>query len=353
MAPGIRTGRLSVVPHVLLAIVLALAASACSDPSDDPVEAGSDSPSPAGVSATPQGDPVEVGLFLMVSAPVIDDLAEGFEAGLRELSGLGDDLVVRVENAQGDDSLIQSIARQFAEADPDLIAVAGTPAVLATHEVESEVPIIAIAMGDPVGAGVAESLDAPGGNVTGSIDYVHPGDLLERITAMLPELTTLGTVYDPANQNMQTWIADLQDAVADAGLTLEEATVTGPGDVPPAARAVVDRSDAVLIGPDAAVIAGLPAVTEPARSNDVPVFTVGGEIVPGVLATLGPDYVELGELAAEAAAAVLDGTEPGAVPFGRPGELAIVINEQAVTELGVTIPSDIASAATMTAPESS
>ena len=81
-------------------------------------------------------------------------------------------------------------------------------------------PIFALAMGDPVGAGVAESLEEPGANVTGSIDYVDPALLVDQITTIHPELASLGTVYDPSNQNMQVFVADLEEALQGTDIEL-------------------------------------------------------------------------------------------------------------------------------------
>lgn len=285
----------------------------------------------------------------MVSAALLDEMVTGFQEEFLASTGLGpDDVVWDVRNAQGDASLTQSIARELADSDMDMFAVLGTPAVLALTALETERPIIAIAMGDPVGAGVAESLDAPGGNVTGSIDYVDPALVLAEIEKVSPPVTRLGTVYDPSNQNLQVWVADLEEATAEAGITLETATVATSADVSAAARSLVGRVDGILIGPDGIVIGALPAVIEAAASDNLPLYLTGGDVsMTGVLATLGPDYPELGALAAEAAAAVYEGADPGEVPFGRPEAIEWGVNADTAEALGVTIPEDVLSSATV------
>jgi putative ABC transport system substrate-binding protein len=288
--------------------------------------------------------PIKVGIFLMASAALLDDVVAGFKKQFLTDTGRSPDEVTWVErNAQGDASLIQSIARELAGQHLDMITVIGTPAVLAMAQVEKKTPIIALAMGDPVGAGVAKSLDAPGGNVTGSIDYIEPAKVLDEMLRVSPAPKRLGTIYDPSNQNLQVWVADLKKALPARGLSLVEATVATPADVDNAARSLIGRVDAILIGPDATVIGGTPAVAAAARRGKVPLYLVGGDASePGVLATLGPDYPQLGALGGAVAAKVDRGTPPGEVPFARPGAIQWGVNTGTAKALGVTLPSGVA-----------
>jgi putative ABC transport system substrate-binding protein len=330
-------GHLPVLVRLLTAGVLAVAVAACGASGGDPSPAGSGTP-----------DSFEVGVLQVAEAPVLDDTVAAFQRRLaEELAPATVDFDLR--NAQGDQSLIASIARVFAGSDADAFAVIGTPAVIAMAQQISDRPIIAIAMGDPVGAGVADSLEAPGGNVTGSIDYVDPAIVLGELLKASPAPRRLGTVYDPSNQSMQAWVADLTAAVEAAGdLELVEATISGPGDVATAARSLDGRVDAVLLGPDPTVAGGLEAVGAAAASGAVPLYVAGGDAsVDGVLASIGPDYPLVGELAAEVAATVLEGRPPGQVPFGQPTGLMLQINQATMDTLGVSFPAEVLEEATL------
>ena len=216
------------IPARLLAVgVLAVAVASCGDSGGDASSTGSSSTG----SGSEAPDSFDVGVLQIAEAAVLDDIVAAFQDRLtQELAPATVDF--DLQNAQGDQSLIASLARNFAASDADAFAVIGTPAVIAMAQQITDRPIIAIAMGDPVGAGVAESLEAPGGNVTGSIDYVDPAIILEQLLTASPAPRRLGTVYDPSNQNMQVWVADLTAAVeAEGDLELVEATISGPGDV--------------------------------------------------------------------------------------------------------------------------
>lgn len=292
---------------------------------------------------TSGADTVTVGVLSMAQVQLLDDVIAAFEESVQ--SELGKDVQVTfdVQNANGDQSLITSIARSFASSDYDAFAVVGTPAVIAMATQVKDRPIFALAMGDPVGAGVAQSLEEPGGNVTGSIDYVDPALLISDLQQLHPDMQTVGTVYDPSNQNMQIWVAALRDAAAAAGLQVSEATIAGSAEVAQAARSLVGRSDVTLIGPDGTVIAGLEAVGAAMSGSSIPLYAVGGDVtVPGVVGSLGPDYPSLGASAGVGAAEVLAGADPGAVPFALPGDVEIVLNAEYADTLGITVPASLA-----------
>jgi putative ABC transport system substrate-binding protein len=297
--------------------------------------------SPAGGTAGVQ-DSYEIGVLQMAEASVLDETVKAFQDRLT-LELAPKKVTFDVKNAQGDQNLIAGIARDFAGSDRDAFAVIGTPAVIALAQQVRDRPIFAIAMGDPVGSGVAKSLNMPGGNVTGSVDYVDPGLLLDQILTISPKPARVGTVFDPSNKNMEVWVGALRETIAKRpGLSLVESPISGAGDVPTGARGLVGRTDAVLIGPDATVFAGLAAVGSTAAAAKLPVYVSGGDAsVAGILASIGPNYPVVGELAAEAAAKVLNGAKAGDVAFGQPNGVEFAINKTTMDTLGVVVPKAI------------
>jgi len=123
-----------------------------------------------------------------------------------------------------------------------------------------------------------------------------------------------------------------------------EATVSGTADVAQASRSLLGRSDAILLGPDGVVIAGLDGVAAAALADGTPLYAVGADpSTPGLFATMGPDYPELGTAAGNVAVEVLQGADPGAVPFAAPDlELQTQINGATLEQLGIELPADVA-----------
>ncbi len=291
---------------------------------------------------TAAGESFKVGILEIVHADVSESVRTGFVETLE--SELGDAASVEfdIKNANGDQSLITSIAREFADSDYDAFAVIGTPAVIAVAAQITDRPIFALAMGDPVGAGLAESLEAPGGNVTGSIDYIDPALLLDDLRELHPDLTSIGRIYAPSNQNLQVWVAALRTAIEGTGIELVESTVAASSEVAQGARALIDRADVILVGPDAMVIAGMDAVGAAMSGASMPLYVVGGDVsVPGVLGSLGPDYAQLGVGAGAGAAKVLLGADPGTVPFAVPQGLDIVLNQTLADQYGIVVPDSL------------
>ena len=288
------------------------------------------------------GGPLHVALLQIAEAEVLDSTVAAFERTLSERLAPRK-VEVDVENAQGDSSLIQSITRDVVSSDADMLAVIGTPGVISVAKAETRRPVIAIAMGDPVGAKVSRSLTAPGTNVTGSVDFVEPALVLDELLKVRPQPRTLGTIYDPGNQNSDVWVKALRDAVADRpGLRLEEVTIAGPGDVAAAARSLAQRSDAIVVGTDATVVAGMPAVASAALAERVPLYVVGGDpTVRGVFATLGPDYPTLGARTGALAARIAEGADPATTPYVRPGGVEWAVNPDTLEALGLTVPQQV------------
>jgi putative ABC transport system substrate-binding protein len=293
-------------------------------------------------------EPISIGVLSIAQVELLDDIVAEFEAAV--VDGMAPiEVTFDEQNANGDQSLVASIARDFAASDHDAFAVIGTPAVIAVAQQITDRPIFALAMGDPVGAGVAETLEEPGANVTGSIDYVDPALLVDQITTIHPELASLGTVYDPSNQNLQVFVAGLKEALQGTDIELVEATVAGTADVAQASRSLLGRSDVILIGPDAAVVAGLDAVAAVAVAESIPLYAVGGDITtPGLLGSIGPDYYELGTTAGLAAVEVLLGADPGTVPFATPDGVDLQFNGVTVEQLGLEVPAEVLEEATVT-----
>jgi len=291
---------------------------------------------------------LKIGVLQIASAPVLDSITTAFE---KQLSArfAPQEVSFDFKNAQGDQSLVTSITRTFAESDADGFAAIGTPAVISLAQQVKDKPIFALAMGDPVGAKVAKSLTKPGGNVTGSIDFIDPAELLKPIMEINPEARRIGTIYDPSNQNMRVWVAALKNAVgAYPGTKVVESTISGAGDTASAARSLAGRVDIEMIGPDATVFSGLAVVGSSALGNKIPVYVAGGDVtVPGILASLGPDYSIVGKLGADVAYKVLSGAKAADTPFALPATVEIAVNRSTLKALGITLPADIAKKATI------
>ncbi|MFT3864418.1 MAG: ABC transporter substrate-binding protein [Solirubrobacterales bacterium] len=324
-----RTLCLALVGLLLLAAIIAGCGSSSSSSSSGESSAAEGESS---------GDPVKVGILQIADIEVLDQTVAAFEAGMKK-SLAPREVEFELKDAQEETSLIAAISREFATSEDDMFAVIGTPAVIALAKEETERPIIAIAMGDPVGSKVADSLAKPGTNVTGSIDFINPSEILPEIEAVTPAPKKLATIYDPSNENSVVWVKALQEAVAETpGLSLEEATIGSSEDINAAARSVAASAEAILIGPDAKVYSGMPAVIAAAEAEGDQLYVVGGEPAEGVLAAIGPNYPTLGTHTGELAAEVAEGADPATTAFVKPESVEWAVDQATVKKLGVKLP---------------
>jgi putative ABC transport system substrate-binding protein len=131
----------------LAAVLVVAAVLAC-------CSTGSDEPS--------SDDSYSVGVLVMGQAQIVDDVVNAFTETAQVGVGDGARVIFAVKNANGDQSLVASIARGLASSNRDAFAGIGTPADIAPAAQVTDRPIFAPAMDGPVGAGVAQSLRRPG-----------------------------------------------------------------------------------------------------------------------------------------------------------------------------------------------
>lgn len=298
-----------------------------------------------GGSADGSDDTVRVGLISQVRIPATEAEYDAFKKAFIDGADVDADKIEWVEQyAEGDSEKCPVIARSLASKDLDVIAAIGTPCVVAMAAVDKKTPIIALGIGDPVAAGVAESLDAPGGNVTGSVRGVDAAGPLDEFLTITPAFGSLGLIYDQSNESVVAWADSLEEASAAKGIELTKHGVTAVDQVGPASRTLFKDVDAVVLGPDGLMSGAIAVVAAEGLDATVPVYTSGLDTAPetlGIVADVGASNPELGQIGAAAALdIVFNDATPGEVPFEAGSELEWRVNEKSAQEVGVTIPAD-------------
>jgi len=286
---------------------------------------------------------VQLGIIQIVEHPALDASRQGFldvmaENGYKD----GENLVVDYQSAQGDQSILQSIANKFAQDKKDLVLAIATPSAMAMANETTEIPIVITAVTDPVEAKLVDSLEKPGTNVTGTTDMNPVADQLALIKELVPEAQNVGIIYNSSEVNSEVQVKIARQAAPDLGFTLHEATVTASNEVMQATQSLMGKVDAIYLPTDNMVISSLSAVLQIAEENKIPV--IAGEsnsVEEGALATLGIDYYKLGCQTAESALRVLNGENPAGIAVEAQKGADIVINLQAAERFGVTISDEL------------
>ncbi len=276
----------------------------------------------------------KVGIVQLVQHPALDAATEGFQEAF-EKAGVNAEFDVQVAN--GEAATATTIASSFAS-DPniDLVLAVATPAAQSAATAITQVPVLFTAVTDPVEAGLVESLDSPGSNVTGTTDLNPVADQVALIKEIQPEAASVGVIYSSGEVNSRIQVDIAKEEAKKSGLKLKEATVANVGEVPTALESLGDV-DALYIPTDNTVISGLSSVLTYAEGRKIPVVTGDTDSVEaGATATLGLNYRTLGEQTGEMAIRLLteDG-DPATMAVESQKEFDLVLNKQSASTIGL------------------
>jgi putative ABC transport system substrate-binding protein len=317
-----------------LALATALLATACGGGTteDETTPAGGDT------SAAEGGEAVSIGITQIVAHPSLDASAQGFQDALADA---GYDVAYDEQNAQGDQSTAASIAGTFASADLDLILAIATPTAQSVVQAVTDVPILFTAVTDPVSADLVDSMEAPGGNATGTSDANPVMEQLELIKRLDPDAVTVGIVYSSGEVNSEVQVEWAKEAAADLGLEIVEAAVSTSAEVQQAAESL--DVDAFYVVTDNTVVSALESLIQVAEAKEIlTVAAEGDSVARGTVATYGIDYYQLGYQTGEMAVKILRGeADPASMPVETQSELQLYLNLAAAERMGVTIPEDL------------
>lgn len=154
-------------------------------------------------SSKDKSEQVSVGIIQYAEHGALTAAREGFVEGLGE-DGYkeGKNLKIDYQNSQGDQANLQTMVEQLAGKN-DLNFAIATPAAQALLNVDSDTPSVFTAVTDPVSAGLVDSMEKPGGNMTGSIDATDVAGQIKMLLKVVPSAKTVGIFYNSSEVNSQ------------------------------------------------------------------------------------------------------------------------------------------------------
>ena len=295
-----------------------------------------------GSNGTTSNGEYKVGVVQLVEHPALDAANKGFVDALKE-KGLADKITFDQQNAQADQSNLNSIAQRFVSDRKNLILAIATPAA-------HDIPILGTAITDYEAAKLVKSNEKPGGNVSGTSDMNPVEQQVDLILQVLPNTKTIGTIYSSSEVNSQIQVEKMKAYAATKGIKVEEVTVSNVNDIQQAAQNLVSqRVDAIYVPTDnvvASAMSNLVAITDPAK---IPVF--GGEdnhVKGGAVMSLSVDYYKLGYQTGLMAAKILTGeAKVEDMPIEMQKEFKLVVSKDKLQKLGITLPEELMNKATM------
>ncbi|EGQ8671508.1 ABC transporter substrate-binding protein [Vibrio cholerae] len=292
----------------------------------------------------------KVAVSQIVEHPALDATRQGLLDGLKAKGyEEGKNLEFDYKTAQGNPAIAVQIARQFVGENPDVLVGIATPTAQALVSATKTIPIVFTAVTDPVGAKLVKQLEQPGKNVTGLSDLSPVEQHVELIKEILPNVKSIGVVYNPGEANAVSLMELLKLSAAKHGIKLVEATALKSADVQSATQAIAEKSDVIYALIDNTVASAIEGMIVAANQAKTPVFGAATSYVDrGAIASLGFDYYQIGVQTADYVAAILEGKEPGTLDVQVAKGSDLVINKTAADKLGISIPDAVLARATST-----
>jgi putative ABC transport system substrate-binding protein len=278
-------------------------------------------------------------------APNLDVSLAGFKAGMAELGYVeGKNIQYLYEGPTMDMGRLSTRAQSFLAAKVDLILTITTPATLAAKQATAGtgVPVVFTIVTDPVGAGIVDSIQAPGGNITGVTSGRQEARRLEWLVRAGPDIRRVYVPFNPKDKSPALALKTVRSAAAKLGVelitreahdaqTLEDAVLDIPAEV-----------DAVFLLPDSYLGTRMLDLVSSAIRRNLPFSSPNIIDVKNydILTSFGVDQQLAGKQAARLADQIFKGARPADLPV-ETAEFYLAINLKTAAAIGLRIPDEI------------
>lgn len=269
---------------------------------------------------------------------------QAFQNGLREGGyNIGQNIAVDCRSFSPErDDLVREIARDLVRENVDVIVTPGTQVTRAVKQATNSIPIVMVAVGDPVGVGLVASLARPGGNITGLSNMMPDvaGKRLEILKEIAPDATRIAILFNPDNAGNAVDVKATEAAARTIGVTTHLLEVRAPSDFVNAFSSMTgERDNAVFVSSDPLISRYQRQIVALAAEHKIPAIyahtnfpKVGG--LMAYAADLDGLFVRAGFYVSE----ILKGAKPADLPVEQPQRFRLIINLKAAKALGLTIP---------------
>lgn len=283
---------------------------------------------------------ITIGITQIVEHPALDSDRQGFIDALKDHGYMdGKNVTYDIQIAQGNIATANSIAKTLVGKEVNLIYAIATPTAQAVVNATKKIPIVISSVTDPVGAGLVQSLEKPGANVTGTTDRSPVDRQMDLMLEIYPKLKRLGVIYNSGEDNSITSVKQVKEEASRRNIETVEATVSNSSGVYQAAMSLVGKVDAIHIPTDNTVVSAFESLVKVCEENKIALFAADTDSVPrGAVAALAIDYYRLGRQSGEMAFRILQGASPSDMPVEALQDLKLFVNKEAAAKMGVTLP---------------
>ncbi len=335
------------------AAAMMLALAACGTKAADPTAAPTTDPAGSSAQPTQTGSMPKIGILQYATHASLYNCYTGIVQGLEEAGYIdGETCTIQYVDGQGVGENNDMAAASFVNDGYDIIIAIATPAAMSAYAAAKDagIPVVFSAVSDPVSAGLAASLEAPGSGATGTCDGLNYKAQLELIRAFQPEAETIGILYTTSEANSKSQLANYEAIAADYGFTIVSQGVTDASEVAIGAAALVsDGVDCICNLTDNNVVNNFSVVTNATDAAGIPCYGSEEEQVLryGCVASETLDYIALGRTTGQMAADVLNGADIATMPIALVTDTEPVYSSANMAKFDLTLPDAYADAREM------
>jgi putative tryptophan/tyrosine transport system substrate-binding protein len=285
--------------------------------------------------------------FLGNSTPALEaNLIGPFREGLRDLGYVeGKNIVIEWRWVEGKYDRFPTLIAELIASKVELIVTAGTLATIALKKATTTLPLVMIAVGDPVGTGLIASFAHPGGNLTGltSISPELDGKRLELLREVVPKISYVAVLWNPTSPLQVVAERETQVAAKAMGIKVLSLGVQAAAEFDKAFATILrERARSLLVLADRLFLHHRVRIMDFANQNRLPGVHAYVELVDaGGLMSYGPSYAGMHRRAAYFVDRILKGSKPAELPVEAPAKFELVVNLKAAKQIGVTVPPEV------------
>jgi len=225
---------------------------------------------------------------------------------------------------------------------PDLIVATSTQAAQAAQRATQQIPVVFIAVSDPVASSIVASLARPGANITGVSNFLPAttAKLLELLKTVTPNAARIGVLYNPTNDGKLIEMRELEVAAPVMGMSLKPLPVSSSDDFERAFQEALDlRVDSLVTLVEGVTLINRSRIAEFAERNRLPaIYQIREFVEAGGLMSYGLNYCQHYRRAATYVDKLLKGARPADLPIELPTAFELIVNVKAAKAIGLTIP---------------
>ena len=297
------------------------------------------------LAARAQRVPTRIG-FLASGAPTspyVSDKIELIKQGLND-NGLveGRDYIFEIRFAAGSYERFPELARELAQAGVSVVLANTVASVRAAQHLTPPVPVVMVAINDPVGAGLIASLARPGGYTTGtaSLNQDVTTKILEFTRTVIPKTTVVAVLFNPANPTNPVMLDNLRTQAGAIGITVIPFELKDQGALDAVFSSLEERHpDAIQVVADSGILDLSDRIATLALARRLPTFASTPSFAKfGGLLAYGATTERLFFRSGYFAKRILDGAKPGDLPVEQPTQIELWINLKTAKALGISLP---------------